>query len=134
MSVAEYTSGPLIVDGSPISIWPPKPAVNTSGIIPLDHRVLVLHDKVEEKVGSIFLPESEKDKQKHAMTNATVIAVGALAWCEAKHDAKNFGIDARFPEAGDRVKVGKYTGDQHKGDDGVEYTILNDADVIGLLA
>jgi len=106
---------------------------NPSGIIPLDHRVLVLHDKVEDRIGSIILPDSEKDKKKFAMTNATVIAVGALAWCEAKHDAKNFGIDARFPEPGDRVKVGKYTGDQHKGDDDVEYTILNDADVIGLL-
>ena len=108
--------------------------MNPSGIIPLDHRVLVLHDSVEEKVGSIFLPPSETDKKKFAMTNATVVAVGALAWAEAKHDARNFGIDAKFPCAGDRVKVGKYAGDQHKGDDGAEYTILNDTDVIGLLA
>jgi chaperonin GroES len=106
---------------------------NTSGIVPLDHRVLVLHDPVEEKIGSIILPDSERDKQKYAMTNATVIAVGALAWSEAKHDARQFGIDTRFPEAGSRVKVGRYTGDQHKGSDGKEYTILNDSDVIALL-
>lgn len=110
--------------------WP----TNSSGIIPLDHRVLVLRDTVEEKTaGGIYLPDSEREKQGFATTNATVIAVGALAWAEAKHDAHQFNIDARFPQAGDRVKVGRYTGDQHKGDDGVEYTILNDSDVIGLL-
>ena len=106
---------------------------NTSGIVPLDHRVLVLHDAVEEKVGSIILPDSERDKKKYAMTDATVIAVGALAWAEARHDTKTFEIDAAFPKPGDRVKVGKYTGDQHKGADGKEYTILNDTDVIALL-
>jgi chaperonin GroES len=111
----------------------PHVADNPSGIIPLDHRVLILHDEAEEKVGSIILPDSERDKQKYAMTNATVVAVGPLAWAEAKHDADKFGIDARFPKPGDRVKVGKYAGDRHKGDDGVEYTILNDEDVIGLL-
>lgn len=107
---------------------------NTSGIIPLDHRVLVLHDPVEERTaGGIILPDSERDKQKHATTNATVIACGALAWSEAKHDARQFGIAAQFPEPGSRVKVGRYTGDQHKGADGAEYTILNDTDVIALL-
>jgi co-chaperonin GroES (HSP10) len=108
--------------------------VNTSGIIPLDHRVLVKQDEAEEKIGSILIPPSEQDKKKYAMTNATVIATGALAWAEAKHDARQFGLDAKFPQAGDRVKIGKYTGDRHKGDDGEEYTILNDTDVIGLLA
>jgi chaperonin GroES len=107
---------------------------NTSGIVPLDHRVLVLRDAVEEKTrGGIILPDSELDKQKHATTNATVIAVGGLAWSEAKHDAKAFRVEAAFPEPGSRVKVGRYTGDQHKGSDGTDYTILNDTDVIALL-
>lgn len=111
----------------------PLPA-NPSGITPLDHRVLILHDPVEERTaGGIILPDSERDKKKYATTNATVIAVGGLAWSEAKHDAKVFGIETRFPEPGDRVKVGRYTGDQHKGVDGREYTILNDSDVIALL-
>lgn len=109
-------------------------AWNASGILPLDHRVLVFRDPVEEKTaGGLYLPPSEMDKQKHATTNATVIAVGGLAWSEAKHDAKTFGVDAVFPEVGSRVKVGRYTGDNHKGVDGKEYTILNDTDVIALL-
>ena len=108
--------------------------MNKSGIYPLDHRVLILPDKVEEKTaGGIIIPISETDKQKYAMTNATVVAVGALAWSEAKHDARTFGVDAKFPEAGSRVKVGRYTGDRHEGADGEEYTIINDTDVIALL-
>lgn len=107
---------------------------NASGIIPLDHRVLVLRDKVEEKTaGGIYLPQQEQDKQSHATTNATVIAVGGLAWSEAKHDAKTFGIDTSFPDVGSRVKVGRYTGDNHKGADGQEYTIMNDSDIVALL-
>lgn len=106
---------------------------NTSGIQPLDHRVLVLDDPVEEKVGSIILPESHKDKEKHARVKATVIAIGSLAWAEARHDAKAFGVDFDAPEPGSRVLIGKYTGDNHKGDDGREYRIINDTDIIGFL-
>lgn len=106
---------------------------NTSGIDPLDHRVLVLHDPVEDKVGSIFLPDQERDKRKFAMTRATVVAVGQMAWAEAKYDGERMGIAFTAPVAGDRVQVGKYTGDQIKGDDGKEYTLLNDSDVIGRL-
>lgn len=106
---------------------------NTSGYEPLDHRVLVLHDKVDEKIGSIILPDQERDKRKFAMTKATVIAVGQMAWAEAKYDAERMGFVFTAPIPGDRVQVGKYTGDQIKGADGLEYTILNDSDVIGRL-
>lgn len=120
-----------MIDGGTISVAG-KP-LNTSGILPLDHRLLVLHDPVETKVGSIIIPDSEADKRKFAQTKATVIACGDMCWAEAKHDARQFGINAAFPEAGDRVLVGRYTGDQHKGADGREYTIINDGDVLGLV-
>lgn len=110
-----------------------QPDLNTSGIIPLDHRLLVLHDPIEEKVGSIIIPDMERDKQKYAQTKATVIACGDMCWAEAKHDARQFGIDATFPEPGARVLVGRYTGDTHKGADGRDYTVLNDEDVIALI-
>lgn len=113
-----------------------KPAaLNASGIVPLDHRLLVLPDPVEEKTkGGIIIPVSEADKQKHAQTKATVIALGDMCWAEARYDAERFGVDAAFPQPGDRVLVGRYTGDTHKGADGQEYTVLNDEDVIAFLA
>jgi co-chaperonin GroES (HSP10) len=109
--------------------------VNSSGITPLDHRVLIKQDDPETvTAGVIILPPSETDKQKYAMTNATVIAVGSLAWAEAKHDAERFGVDFNAPVPGSRIKVGKYAGTRYEGEDGAEYTIVNDEDVIGLLA
>lgn len=107
--------------------------LNRSGLDPLDKRVLVKKDSAEEKVGSILLPPSEVDKKKFAMTKATVIAVGQMAWAEPKYDAQQWGMAFDAPEAGSRVRIGKYTGDNFTGDDGEEYTIINDADVIGLI-
>ncbi len=111
----------------------PVEPLNTSGIIPFDHRCLVLHDSVETKVGSIIIPDSEADKRKFAQTKATVIACGHMAFAEARHDAQQFGVEASFPGPGDRVLVGRYTGDTHKGEDGVEYVVLNDSDIIAFI-
>ena len=111
-----------------------RPApLNTSGIIPLDHRLLVLHDPVDEKIGSIIIPDMERDKKKYAQTKATVIALGDMCWAEARYDAERFGVNAAFPEAGNRVLVGRYTGDTHKGADGKDYTVINDVDVIAFI-
>jgi co-chaperonin GroES (HSP10) len=109
---------------------------NTSGIIPFDKRVLVLHDPVSDKFEgtSLLRPDAEKDKQKYAQTRATVIAVGDAAWAEAKYDAQQFGIASAFPAPGDRVLVGRYTGDVHKGADGTDYVVINDTDVIAFIA
>ncbi len=107
---------------------------NDSGIAPLDKRILILADPIKDKTeGGVWLPDQERDKQKFAQTKATVIQIGDMAWAEAKFDAKQFSIAARFPEAGSRVLVGRYTGDVHKGLDGKDYTIINDTDIIGLL-
>ena len=113
----------------------PGEAVNTSGIIPFDKRLLVLHDAISDKFAgtSLHVPPSVKDKEKHAQTKATVIAVGHMCWAEAKYDAQQWGLSASFPDVGDRVLVGRYSGDQHKGSDGKEYTVLNDGDVIAFI-
>lgn len=108
--------------------------LNASGLDPIDKRVLVQKDAAQEKTaGGIILPDSERDKKKFAMTKATVIAVGALAWAEAKHDSQQFGLGFVAPAPGDRVQIGRYTGDNITGADGQEYTIINDTDVIGRL-
>lgn len=121
----------VMLDGGLMSVEG-KP-VNTSGIVPFDHRCLVLHDPVETKIGSIIIPDNEADKRKFAQTKATVIACGHMAFAEARHDARQFGVEATFPEPGDRVLVGRYTGDTHKGADGKEYVVLNDSDIIAFI-
>jgi chaperonin GroES len=104
--------------------------MNTSGIQPLDLRVLVLPDPVETKTaGGIILPDATKEKEKFATMNGTLIAVGVNAWEEAA--ARSSGFVKPVP--GDRVLISKYGGVMLTGDDGKEYRIMNDDDITALL-
>jgi chaperonin GroES len=103
--------------------------MNTSGIEPLDVRVLVRPDPVEEvsKGGIIFAPTTV-EQEKFATVKATLVAVGANAFAEA---SANPCFDA--PQPGNRVMIAKYGGVNVKGADGDEYRIMNDVDVVALL-
>lgn len=104
--------------------------INASGIVPLDLRVLVKPDTAEKVTsGGIILPPSSTDRDKYAMAKATLIAVGENAWEEA---ASRSGAFAR-PAPGDRVLIAKYGGVVLTGEDGEEYRLLNDEDIIGRL-
>jgi chaperonin GroES len=99
---------------------------NTSGIVPVDLRILVKPDAVEEKIGNVFLPDQHKDKLKYAATKATVIAVGCNAY-------EKWGEEARKPKPGDRVLFAQYTGAREKGRDGEDYVIMNDEDLLAVI-
>lgn len=104
--------------------------MNTSGIQPLDLRVLVLPDPVEVKTaGGIFLPDQHTDREKFAVMKGTLIAVGDNAWEEAAARSPAFVK----PIPGDRILISKYGGVLLTGDDGKEYRIMNDDDVTALL-
>ncbi len=104
--------------------------INTSGINPLDVRVLVLPDPVEEKTkGGIFLPEAHQEREKYATVKATLVAAGVNAWEEAAARSQAFTA----PQPGARVLIAKYGGIMLTGDDGKDYRIMNDEDVVGVL-
>lgn len=103
--------------------------MNSSGIQPLDMRVLVKPDPVEEKTaGGIILIADAVEKQKYATVKATLVAAGVNAWAEAC-------VHPAFvaPVPGDRVLIAKYGGVELKGEDGADYRILNDVDVTAKL-
>jgi co-chaperonin GroES (HSP10) len=102
--------------------------MNTSGLQPLDVRVLVLPDPVAEKVGSIFVPDAHKEREKFAQMKGTLVAIGVNAWAEA---AQTQGFVKPVP--GDRVLISKYGGVLVTGDDGKDYRIMNDEDVTAIL-
>lgn len=103
---------------------------NTSGFNPLDVRVLVKPDPVAKKTaGGIILPDEQVDREKMAMLKGTLIAVGVNAWEEA---ASRSPLFVR-PEPGTRVLIAKYGGISLTGDDGDDYRLMNDVDVIGVL-
>ena len=103
--------------------------VNNSGIEPLDVRVLVRPDAVEEVTkGGIILAASVVEQEKYATVKATLVAVGVNAFAEAK---ANPAFEA--PQPGARVMIAKYGGVVVKGDDGEDYRIMNDLDVTAVL-
>ena len=103
--------------------------MNTSGIEPLDVRVLVRPDKVEEVTkGGIILAPTITEKEQFATVKATLVAAGVNAFAEAK---ANPAFTA--PGPGDRVMIAKYGGVNIKGDDGEDYRLMNDDDIVARL-
>lgn len=97
---------------------------NPSKINPLDLRVLVLPDKQEEKIGSIYIPDQERERREMAECRALLVAVGENAFAE---------MNGTKPKPGDRVLMAKYAGIMTKGDDGEEYRLVNDEDICAVL-
>lgn len=117
-----------------MSILPDMPRfvpikANQSGIHPMDLRVLVKPHQVEDKIGSIFIPDSKKESDQYAQCKATIVAVGENAWEEASARSDAF----RKPIPGDRVLISKYGGITVKGSDGEDYRLLNDEDITARL-
>lgn len=99
---------------------------NPSGITPLDLRIVVKPDPVEEVTkGGIIITDTAKDRAKYAATRATLIAAGANAFRE-------WGPALR-PEPGARVCYAQYSGAEQMGLDGERYVIMNDADLLAVL-
>lgn len=86
-------------------------------IQPIDDRVLIeLEEEKEEKVGSIIIPETAKEKPRMG----TVVAVGT-----------DEDIRETF-KAGDKIIFTKYGGDEIKLN-GSEYLIVQRSDILAKL-
>ena len=91
---------------------------------PLADRILVRRiEEQETKRGGIIIPDTAKEKPQEA----EIVAVGPGRMNE---EGKRIAMEVR---KGDRVLIGKYTGTDVKID-GVEYVILREDDVLGVLA
>ena len=92
-------------------------------VTPLRDRVLVRRlEADEQKVGSIIIPDSAKEKPQQA----EVIAVGSGRVLE------NGSREPLSVKAGDKVLVGKWSGSDVKID-GVEYLILKEDEILGVV-
>ena len=90
---------------------------------PLHDRVVVRRIDAEDKTsGGIIIPDTAKEKPQQG----EVVAVGPGGRDEA---GKLIPIDLK---AGDRVLFGKWSGTEVKID-GVEYLIMKESDVMGVL-
>jgi chaperonin GroES len=89
---------------------------------PLHDRVLVRRIKEDEKVGSIIIPDTAKEKPQQG----EVLAVGAGARSE---DGKVTPLDVK---RGDKILFGKWSGTEVKID-GEELLIMKESDIMGIL-
>ena len=91
---------------------------------PLADRILVRRIEEKETIrGGIIIPDTAKEKPQEG----EVVAVGPGRKTE---EGKVVPVDLK---KGDRVLIGKYSGTDVKID-GVEYVILREDDVLGVLS
>lgn len=97
--------------------------MNKSGIFPLEYKVLILPDMKEEKTAAgIVLTTATREKEEMAEIEGELISAGPLAFEE--WDVK--------PNIGATVLFAKYAGVYTKGNDGKNYRLINDKDVLAI--
>ena len=89
---------------------------------PLHDRVLVRRIDEDEKVGSIIIPDTAKEKPQQG----EVIAVGSGARGD---DNEIIPLDVK---AGDKILFGKWSGSEVKID-GEELLIMKESDILGII-
>ncbi|HTQ42408.1 MAG TPA: co-chaperone GroES [Polyangiaceae bacterium] len=93
-------------------------------IRPLGDRIVVKRLQQEEKTkGGIIIPDTAKEKPLEAL----VVAVGSG---KVLKNGKTRKLDVK---EGDRVLIGKYSGNEVKLD-GVEHVIINEDDVLAVMS
>ena len=100
--------------------------INTSGMKPVEYKVLIKPVKVEEKSkGGIIMPDVARDKEKYATVKGMLIDVGEIAFTDPDWLLK--------PKRGQMVMYDRYAGGLVKGDDGEEYRLINDKEICAIL-
>lgn len=104
--------------------------MNQSGILPLEYRVLVLPDTIEDTITTasgfklLKATTSEDDLRDQARQHkATIIDVGKLA----------FEGWAIAPQLGAKVMINQYAGDICIGKDDVQYRLIVDTDIKAII-
>lgn len=107
-------------DGSKVKI-----TENTSGLIPVEDKVLLLPDMVKEEFGGIYKPEVAIQMEQMAQVRALIVAAGGNcyeAW------------DEPIPKVFSRVMICKHAGIHDiLGADGKRYQIITDRDITALI-
>lgn len=128
----EYTESldPRRDRGTPVPLKPKLalPVLNASGILPTEFKVVVLPVEIDAKIGSIIVPVETRDHKQYAQQEGILIAVSPAAFTYFEADVRD-----QAPKPGDRILYAKYAGFTRKGNDGVDYKVINDRDVAAVL-
>ena len=100
---------------------------NKSGIHPKGHRVLIYPEPVENVTASgiIINTGDNIERERLAQLRGVIVEIGSTA----QHDQPEPWV-----KVGDKVIFGKYSGLIYKGDDELEYRIINDLDIVATVS
>lgn len=121
----------LITTGGKIMPIPVKwNGLNESGWEPVDDKVLILPDEIQEQTaGGIMLTGTHLEREQMAVVFGTIIAVGPAAYVLSGDRVRHWDPEHPKPKPGDRVFLEKYAGQLLTGDDGKTYRIADDKTV-----
>lgn len=101
---------------------------NTIGITPVEFKVLIDPTPIEDKIGSIIIPDMIKEREESAQVKGRIVAVSPHAFSYVSADEWASSGAVR-PHPGQTVIYAKYSGFRVKGKDGKDYLMLNDKDI-----
>ena len=92
-----------------------------------------MKDNIEEKTsGGIVVPEGIREQEMWNISTGVLVSHGDLAFTQGRKPSGEFYRWSRRPNVGDRVMVKEFSGMYFKGDDGNEYHVFTDKDIIGV--
>lgn len=99
------------------------------GVVPVEYNILIMPEEaVRRTAGGIILPDSTAETAAIGTMRGRLVALGYKAgdaiWPEA-------GMER--PKPGDIVLFAKYAGTLFTGNDGLEYRVCKDKDIIGII-
>jgi chaperonin GroES len=97
-------------------------------IKPCSYHVLVRPDNVAERAGTIYLPQSTREREQLAQVFGTIVAIGPSAW-------KGFDDGEPWAAVGDRVSYAKYGGFLLEDPETKEhFRLLLDKDIVAVIS
>lgn len=100
------------------------------GFRAVEFNCIVQEDKVNDKVGSIYIPDQTKEIDQHAMTTGTLMSVAPTAFTYELWPQDRVH---EIPKIGDKVLYAKYAGTVVKSKDGIEYRVIKDKDILAVI-
>ena len=98
---------------------------NISGIHPVEYRVLIKPDTLEEKSeGGIYIPDNAMERMQHAQDIGTLVEASDQAFSDWK---------GRKPKPGDKVIFNKYAGSEIRMKNKGDYRLCNDKDILAVM-
>jgi len=118
----------------------PVVTVHPSGMRhPVEYKVLIRPDDVMKKsAGGIIVPPSVQAMLKNSMCKGVIELISVTAFTFFDSACLSYEEVCKkyphTPRVGDHVLFGKFAGAEWKGDDGVDYRITNDKDIIAVIS